>query len=162
MTENSVSSKVVIEGNRTLLYSIFRNLIDNTISYAGDNVTIHIETYTEDNDYYYFSYYDTGRGIEEEHLTRIFDRFYRVNPGRSRKNGGSGLGLSIVKNAILFHKGQISAKNSTQQIPSFFTAQQFLRTFFINMSRLYFYNNQQTINATYDINFQMLKTPITF
>ena len=109
--ENCVSSKVEIEGNHTLLYSIFRNLIDNTISYAGDNVTIHIETYTEDSEFYYFSYYDTGRGIEEEHLTRIFDRFYRVNPGRSRKNGGSGLGLSIVKNAILFHKGQISAKN---------------------------------------------------
>lgn len=87
------------------------DLIDNTISYAGEKVTIHIEKYTEDNEYYYFSYYDTGRGIEEEHLTRIFDRFYRINPGRSRKNGGSGLGLSIVKNAILFHKGQISAKN---------------------------------------------------
>lgn len=109
--ENRVHPGVAIEGNHTLLYSIFRNLIDNTISYAGEEVTISIENYTEDNEFYYFSYYDTGRGLEEEHLERIFDRFYRVNPGRSRKTGGSGLGLSIVKNAVLFHKGQISAKN---------------------------------------------------
>lgn len=109
--ENRIQPHVAIEGNHTLLYSIFRNLIDNTISYAGEQVSIRIENYTEDNEFYYFSYYDTGHGIEEEHLERIFDRFYRVNPGRSRKTGGSGLGLSIVKNAILFHKGQISAKN---------------------------------------------------
>lgn len=108
---NKIDEQVEIEGNHTLLYSIFRNLIDNTISYAGEKVTISIDKYTEDNEYYYFSYYDTGRGIDESHLERIFDRFYRVNPGRSRKTGGSGLGLSIVKNAVLFHKGQISAKN---------------------------------------------------
>lgn len=109
--ENCVNSDVEIEGNHTLLYSIFRNLIDNTISYAGETVTIRISDYTEDSEFYYFSYYDTGRGVDEEHLERIFDRFYRINPGRSRKTGGSGLGLSIVKNAVLFHKGQISAKN---------------------------------------------------
>lgn len=100
-----------IEGNHTLLYSIFRNLIDNALSYAGENITIGIDNYTEDNEFYYFSLYDTGCGVEEAFLDRIFDRFYRINEGRSRKNGGSGLGLSIVKNAVLFHKGQISAKN---------------------------------------------------
>lgn len=108
---NEVMEHVEIEGNHTLLYSIFRNLIDNTLSYAGENITICISNYTEDSEFYYFSYYDTGCGIEESHLDKIFDRFYRVNPGRSRKTGGSGLGLAIVKNAILFHKGQISAKN---------------------------------------------------
>lgn len=109
--ENKIPAQVEIEGNRTLLYSIFRNLTDNAISYAGENITIGIENYTEDNEFYYFAFYDTGKGIDTAHLERIFDRFYRINPGRSRKTGGSGLGLSIVKNAVLFHKGQISAKN---------------------------------------------------
>lgn len=108
---NNVDESVEIEGNHTLLYSIFRNLMDNAISYAGEKITIGIDNYTEDVEYYYFSLYDTGCGVAETHLERIFDRFYRINEGRSRKNGGSGLGLSIVKNAVLFHKGQISAKN---------------------------------------------------
>lgn len=108
---NHVEESVEIEGNHTLLYSIFQNLIDNAINYAGEGITICIDKYAEDNEFYYFSLYDTGHGVDETHLERIFDRFYRINEGRSRKNGGSGLGLSIVKNAVLFHKGQISAKN---------------------------------------------------
>lgn len=108
---NHIDEHVETEGNHTLLYSIFRNLIDNAIYYAGANITIGIEKNTEDNEYYYFSFYDTGRGVEEVHLEKIFDRFYRIGEGRSRKDGGSGLGLSIVKNAVLFHKGRITAKN---------------------------------------------------
>ena len=109
--KNEINPQTVIEGNKTLVYAIFRNLIENSINYAGDNITIGVNNYMEDNEFYYFSYYDTGQGIEENHLNRIFERFYRVCEGRSRQNGGSGLGLSIVKNAILFHKGDISAKN---------------------------------------------------
>lgn len=109
--KNEIDPQIFIEGNKTLIYAIFRNLIENSINYAGDGITIGINNYTEDNEFYYFSYYDTGRGIEESHLNRIFERFYRVCEGRSRQTGGSGLGLSIVKNAVLFHKGDISAKN---------------------------------------------------
>ena len=108
---DEIDPAIHIEGNRTLIYAIFRNLIENSINYAGDNVTICVRNYMEDKDFYYFSYYDTGRGIDSGHLDRIFERFYRVNEGRSRQNGGSGLGLSIVKNAVLFHHGEISAKN---------------------------------------------------
>ncbi len=104
-------NSVKIEGSRMLLYSIFRNLVDNSIAHAGDNITISISSYMEDDEFYYFSYYDTGEGVDEKYLTRLFERFYRVNEGRTRDTGGSGLGLSIVKNAILFHKGEITAKN---------------------------------------------------
>lgn len=106
-----VADKVEIYGSRTLLYSIFRNLIENSISYAGDNVEIVIRCYNENEDTYFFEFYDTGIGVDEKHLVRVFERFYRVNEGRTRKTGGSGLGLSIVKNAVLFHKGSIVAKN---------------------------------------------------
>ena len=104
--------QVVVLGNRNLLYSIFRNLTDNAIRYAGANITVMVSKYNEDNGFYYFSFSDTGNGIDgEHHLNRLFERFYRVNEGRTRDTGGSGLGLSIVKNAILFHRGAIVAKN---------------------------------------------------
>jgi len=117
LTENdiklkvSIKDNVTINGNYTLLYSIFRNLIDNSISYAGQHIYIDINNYMEDKEYVYFTYYDTGVGVDEKYLPRLFERFYRVNEGRTRDTGGSGLGLSIVRNAILFHKGEVQVKN---------------------------------------------------
>lgn len=106
---------VVVCGNRNLLYSIFRNLTDNAIRYAGTDITITVNRYNEDDDFHYFSYADTGVGIpEEHHLNRLFKRFYRINEGRTRDTGGSGLGLAIVKNAVLLHKGTIVAKNRAE------------------------------------------------
>ncbi len=102
----------VVQGNRNLIYSIFRNLTDNAVRYAGTGIEIIIAKYNEDREFYYFSYADTGIGIPgNHHLNRLFERFYRVNEGRTRDTGGSGLGLSIVKNAVLFHKGTITVKN---------------------------------------------------
>ena len=118
LQEKNISMKwgnmenVVVKGNHNLLYSIFRNLTDNAIRYAGSNVNVYINKYNEDSGFYYFSYSDNGRGIpDEQHLNRLFERFYRITEGRTRDTGGSGLGLSIVKNAISFHKGTIVAKN---------------------------------------------------
>lgn len=108
----SIPDNLTIKGNSGLINAIFRNLIENVVRHAGENVEINISTFNEDNEYHYFSFYDTGVGIgDEKHLQRLFERFYRVHEGRARDTGGSGLGLSIVKNAVLFHKGRISAKN---------------------------------------------------
>lgn len=102
----------IIRGNSNLLYSLFRNLTDNSLRYAGETISISIKLYNEDADFYYFSFHDTGAGIQDEHhLNRLFERFYRVNEGRTRESGGSGLGLSIVRNAVVFHKGKITVKN---------------------------------------------------
>jgi two-component system OmpR family sensor kinase/two-component system phosphate regulon sensor histidine kinase PhoR len=108
---STLADNLTVTGNYTLLYSIFRNLADNSISHAGQNIEIHISQYAEDEHCYYFSYYDTGAGVDEHRLGRLFERFYRVTEGRTRDDGGSGLGLSIVKNAILFHKGDVQVKN---------------------------------------------------
>ena len=112
--EWNVPAELEVKGNKNLLYSIFRNLTDNVIRYAGNHVKICVNKYNEDNNFYYFSYSDTGIGIsDEQHLNRLFERFYRINEGRTRDTGGTGLGLSIVKNATAFHKGTIFAKNRT-------------------------------------------------
>ncbi len=109
---NSLKKNIQIKGNYSLLYSIFRNLTDNAIAYAGTHIQININCFREDENFYYFSFADTGIGVSPEHLNRLFERFYRVDKGRSRKLGGTGLGLAIVKNAVIIHGGNISAKNN--------------------------------------------------
>ena len=109
--ENRLKPQTVVKGNRTLVYAILRNLVENSLKYAGDGVTLHLECYSQIDKLYYFNYYDTGNGVPQEHLERIFERFYRVSEGRSRDDGGSGLGLSIVRNSVVFHGGDIKVMN---------------------------------------------------
>ena len=106
----SVPDKLVVRGNQSLLFSVFYNLFDNVIKYGGENIEIHLNSYLEDDKFCYLSFANTGTEVDEKHLSRIFERFYRIDNGRSRKTGGTGLGLAIVKNAIVLHGGSISAR----------------------------------------------------
>jgi len=109
---NCLPESIILKGNASLLYSIFRNLVDNAINYAGNGATITL-TATQNATHWIFTFADNGAGIASEHLTRIFERFYRIDKGRSRSLGGTGLGLAIVKNAVQFHGGTIQALPST-------------------------------------------------
>lgn len=106
-----VPDGVLIKGNESLIESIFRNLMTNAFNYSGGrDVTVKLESETQDQ--YEFSFSDNGIGVPPEHLDHLFERFYRVDAGRSRSLGGTGLGLSIVKNAVLFHRGTIQVENN--------------------------------------------------
>ena len=106
--ENTIPEDVSILGNPSLLYALLRNLVENSLRYAGNGVTIHLECSVYEGVAHFF-YYDTGKGVSDEHLEKIFERFYRIPEEDSHRSEGSGLGLSIVKNAVTFHKGTISA-----------------------------------------------------
>jgi signal transduction histidine kinase len=104
----------ILNGNYSLIHAIFRNLLENALRYAGEEITINFSLTGENTTHYFFSFYDNGCGVDEQCLPRIFERFYRVQEGRTRhfnELGGTGLGLSIVKNAVLFHYGEIKASN---------------------------------------------------
>ena len=107
-----VPRHVEVLGDASLIYSIFRNLIDNAIAYATGASRLTIvckETESEGRHFYEFLVSDNGPGVEPKHLDHLFERFYRIDKGRSRKLGGTGLGLAIVKNAVAVHGGTTTA-----------------------------------------------------
>ncbi len=108
--ENDIVSPMTIQGNPALLEAIFNNLIDNAIAYSGGS-TVKISLIHEDDRKIVIVLSDNGVGVAAEHLPRLFERFYRIDKGRSRAAGGTGLGLSIVKNAVMMHDGSITAEN---------------------------------------------------
>lgn len=106
--ENSVPKDLQVVGNYSLLYALFRNLVENSVRYAGEGTSIVVK-YNLKQKYVHFTYYDTGKGVANSELEKIFERFYRVQDEKSHKAEGSGLGLSIVRNAVDFHGGTICA-----------------------------------------------------
>ena len=104
------NERVILDGNLSLIGSIFRNLTENAIAYSGGR-NIYISLIANENKEYHIRFEDDGCGVEEKQLTRLFERFYRIDKGRSRQKGGTGLGLAIVKHAVQFHGGTITASN---------------------------------------------------
>ncbi len=104
------NDEVIVDGNSSLICSIFRNLTENAMAYSeGKNIYISL---LENNDRTCrIRFEDDGKGVEEAQLPHLFERFYRVDKGRSRQNGGTGLGLAIVKHAVQFHGGVITVTN---------------------------------------------------
>src|SRR3984885_1845541 len=108
----SGSSAGEILGNRELLRRAVENVMSNGIRYSPEQSTIDV-LLAEDSDAAEIAIRDYGPGVPEDTLTRIFDPFFRVEEARDAMGGGSGLGLSIAKRAVLVHHGTISAENAS-------------------------------------------------
>lgn len=107
----SLPNQMMMSGDSALIYSMFRNIIDNTLSYAAGATSFKVsaQQYGEEIE---FTFADNGVGVNAAHLPHLFERFYRVDKGRSRKLGGTGLGLAIVKNIAVQYGGTATAETT--------------------------------------------------
>ena len=110
LIDNGIQCDMSVNGNMSLMSSVFHNLVDNAIAYSGGSV-VRIRRIRESDGEVTITVEDDGVGVAPQHLPRLFERFYRVDKGRSRQAGGTGLGLAIVKNAVIIHGGSISVDN---------------------------------------------------
>lgn len=105
-----VDDNLMITANRDRIKQMLINLIDNGIKYNVEKGYVHVKAFREEGKVV-FIIKDSGIGIAEEHIQRIFERFYRVDKGRSRNMGGTGLGLSIVKHIVNLYNGNIKVNS---------------------------------------------------
>jgi two-component system phosphate regulon sensor histidine kinase PhoR len=103
-----LATDAALLGNESELHSIFHNLVSNAVRFTPASGTVDMRWRLNDDGSAVFEVSDTGIGIPEEQIARVTERFYRVDPGRSRASGGTGLGLAIVKHALQRHAGQLT------------------------------------------------------
>ncbi|HSN71700.1 MAG TPA: phosphate regulon sensor histidine kinase PhoR, partial [Steroidobacteraceae bacterium] len=116
--ELQLDSDARLLGNETEIHSAFQNLVSNAVKYTPDTGRVALRWWS-DADGAHLAVSDTGIGIPEEHLPRLTERFYRVDPGRARRTGGSGLGLAIVKHALQRHGGTLEVASEPGQGSTF-------------------------------------------
>lgn len=109
-----IDETVIVNGDADRLLQVFMNLLDNAIVYTDRNGEIMVEGWAE-NDKAYIMVEDTGIGIPEEDISKIMERFYRIDKARTRKEGGFGIGLSIVKQIIDLHNGSITFQSAVNK-----------------------------------------------
>jgi two-component system, OmpR family, sensor histidine kinase SenX3 len=100
--------RVIVLGDEDLLVTALRNLLENAVAYSPERTRVVVSASREDTRFAQISVADQGIGIPERDLERIFERFYRVDPARSRATGGTGLGLAIVKHVMAAHRGNVT------------------------------------------------------
>ena len=109
------NSPVIVNADKERILQVLTNLIVNSIKYGKENGYTEVAVEEFNKDRIIVRVVDNGEGIEDEHLPRLFERFYRIDKNRSRKKGGSGLGLSIVKHIIEAHQEQIFVESKVGQ-----------------------------------------------
>ena len=115
LINNENNTPLIVNADKERILQVLTNLIVNSIKYGKESGYTEVKVEEYDNDRIIVRVKDNGEGIEDEHLPRLFERFYRIDKNRSRKKGGSGLGLSIVKHIIEAHKEQIFVKSKIGQ-----------------------------------------------
>ena len=121
---NENNTPVIVNADKERILQVLTNLVVNSIKYGKEGGYTEVKVEEYDKDSIIVRVKDNGEGIEDEHLPRLFERFYRIDKNRSRKKGGSGLGLSIVKHIIEAHQEQIFVESKIGQGTEFsFTLQ---------------------------------------
>ncbi|MYL50337.1 PAS domain-containing protein [Halobacillus litoralis] len=115
----SVQGNTWIQGDSSRLKQVFMNLLTNAINYSGDEGEVTLE-FQESENHVTIKISDNGVGIPEEEISRIFERFYRVDKARSRNSGGTGLGLAIVKHIVEAHEGTIHVESEVDVGTAFY------------------------------------------
>jgi two-component system phosphate regulon sensor histidine kinase PhoR len=120
LSKGEIYSPLEVDGDRNFLEQVLINLLDNAIKYGHEGGKITISVIKKNQKEIQFSIQDNGVGIPKEDLPRIFERFYRVDKGRSQELGGTGLGLSIVKHLVQAHGGNVWAESQPGQGSTFY------------------------------------------
>ena len=115
LVNNENNSPVIVNADKERILQVVTNLVVNSIKYGKEGGYTEVKVEEYDKDKIIVRVKDNGEGIEDKHLPRLFERFYRIDKNRSRKKGGSGLGLSIVKHIIEAHQEQIFVESKIGQ-----------------------------------------------